>query len=89
MSFVAAPVSKLLLLGLVGTSVIAGLTGRQYLFNVPISPHLTRDHQLWRLLSCHLAFANSAELFVAALLLFYVSLPVERNLGSLKYAVRS
>lgn len=54
---------------------------------MPTSPHLTRDHQLWRLPIHHLVFANSSELFLGVLLLFYTSVPVERSFGSRKFAV--
>lgn len=68
-------------------TVLAAASSRTYLFDVPLSPHLTRDHQLWRLLSHHLAFANSSELFLATILLFNTSVPVERTFGSRKYGV--
>ena len=54
---------------------------------MPLSPHLTRDHQLWRLVLHHFAFANSTELFLGVLLLFYTSIAIERLFGSLKYGV--
>lgn len=68
-------------------SVLAAASSRGYLFDVPLSPHLTRDHQWWRLPLHHLVFANSSELFLAILLLFYTSLPIERTFGSRKYGV--
>jgi hypothetical protein len=37
----------------------------------------------------HLVFANSSELFLGVLLLFYTSVPVERSFGSRKFAVSS
>lgn len=76
----------MLLIGIVLSSVSAAVLSRQYYFNLPITPHLTRDHQYWRLVSHHLAFTNSSELFLGTLLLWFTSLPVERMLGSRKYA---
>lgn len=69
------------------TSIVAATLSRQYYLDLPLSPHLTRDHQYWRLLAHHLAFTNSSELFLGVLLLFFTSPAVERTLGSRKYAV--
>lgn len=89
MSFVNAPVSKAAILTLAVTSVVAAFASQQYRFNLPLSPHLTRDHQLWRIPLHHFAFANSSELFVGILILALTSSTLERNLGSIKYAVGS
>ncbi|ORY90751.1 hypothetical protein BCR35DRAFT_274736 [Leucosporidium creatinivorum] len=86
MTFAGAPVSKGLIIVLCFCSILAAIASRQYLFNVPLSPHLTRDRQLWRLPIHHLVFANSSELFLGVLLLFYTSVPVERSFGSRKFA---
>lgn len=42
--------------------------------------------QYWRLISHQLAFSNSADFFVAQLLLYNVGRHVERQFGSVKYA---
>ncbi|KAL8279903.1 hypothetical protein RQP46_007753 [Phenoliferia psychrophenolica] len=84
-SFAGAPVSKGLILGVGLLTVLAAASSRAYLFDVPLSPHLSRDHQLWRLAAHHFAFANSSELFLATVLLFNTSIPVERTFGSRKY----
>ncbi|KAK4052145.1 hypothetical protein OIV83_002439 [Microbotryomycetes sp. JL201] len=86
MSFEGAPVTRGLIVAVCGVSIAAAVVSRQYLFDVPLVPHLTRDHQLWRLALHHLAFTNSSDLFVSVLLLYYTSVPVERNFGSHKFA---
>lgn len=88
MAFTGAPVSKGLVIGLGTCTILAAVTARQHLFSIPLSPHLTRDWQLWRLPAHHLVFANSSEMFIATLILVYTSVAIERNMGTLKYAVR-
>ncbi|KAK4050530.1 hypothetical protein OIO90_004997 [Microbotryomycetes sp. JL221] len=86
MSFAGAPVTRGLVVVVCLCSIAAAVISRQYLFNVPLVPHLTRDHQVWRLASHHLAFANSSDLFISVLLLYYTGVSVERNFGSHKFA---
>ncbi|SCZ92336.1 BZ3500_MvSof-1268-A1-R1_Chr5-2g07791 [Microbotryum saponariae] len=86
MGFTGAPVSQGLISVICVASILAATTSTQHYFDLPLSPHLTRDHQWWRLLTHQIAFANSSELFIAALLLYFTSVPVERSLGSHKYA---
>lgn len=43
--------------------------------------------QYWRLVTHHLAFSNSSDLLVAQLLLYGVGINIERQFGSVKYAV--
>lgn len=43
--------------------------------------------QYWRLLGHHLAFVNSSDLFLATLVFYNVGVQVERQFGSVKYAV--
>lgn len=43
--------------------------------------------QYWRLAAHHLAFSNSSDLFVAELVLYNVGVQVERQFGSIKFAV--
>lgn len=76
-----------LIIALCACTLLAAVTSRQYLFNVPLRPHLMRDHQIWRLPLHNFVFANSSELFLGVLLLFYTSVPVERSFGSTKFAV--
>jgi membrane associated rhomboid family serine protease len=70
-------------------SFLSGAFARKYYFDVPLVPHLSRDHQLWRLAAHHLAFANSSELLVAVILIYSLSPTLERTFGSHKYAVRA
>lgn len=86
MSFAGAPVSKALIVIIGSATLLAAASSRQHYFSVPLSPHLTRDHQLWRLFAHHAVFGNSSELFLGMLLLFYTSISVERSFGSRKFA---
>ncbi|KAI5478771.1 hypothetical protein MNV49_004597 [Pseudohyphozyma bogoriensis] len=85
MSFAGAPISKAFIIGLGCTTLGAAATGRQYLLDVPLSPHLTRDHQFWRIPLHHLAYANSSELFLGIIVLFFTAVSVERMFGSVKF----
>lgn len=68
--------------------VIPRLTYNQIMLTIrQLVPHLSRDHQYWRLLTHHLVYANSSELFIWELLLYNVGVSVERSFGSAKYAV--
>lgn len=69
------------------TSTLAGIFNQQGLFNVPLSPHLVRDWQFWRLLSSQSAFAHSAELLFGMLLLFNCGVTLEKFFGSVKFGV--
>ncbi|SCV72427.1 BQ2448_3964 [Microbotryum intermedium] len=86
MGFTGAPASQGLITVICVASLLAATTSTQHYFDLPLTPHLTRDHQWWRLLTHQIAFANSSELFIATLLLYFTSVPVERSLGSHKYA---
>lgn len=72
----------------VACSVLAAVTSSQHLFHLPLVPHLTRDHQFYRLVAHHFVFANSAELLLGTLLLWQTSAEVERLFGTRKFAVR-
>lgn len=79
MSFSSGPVSKALIATLCTSSLVAAVVTRQYAF----VPTLSTLH---RLPLHHLVFANSSQLFIAVIVLFYCTLPVERNWGSTKFA---
>ncbi|GAA6041264.1 hypothetical protein JCM8097_001304 [Rhodosporidiobolus ruineniae] len=85
-SFAGAPLSRALIATTVVTSVLAAITSTQQYLAVPLVPHLSRDHQFFRLVGHHFAFSNSSELFLAVLVLWYASPGVERMWGSRKYA---
>ncbi|GAA5854713.1 hypothetical protein JCM9279_007000 [Rhodotorula babjevae] len=85
-SLAGAPLSRALILASVVTSVAAAITATQHWFHLALSPHLSRDHQLYRLVAHPLLYANSAELFLGTLVLWQTSIAVERILGTRKYA---
>ncbi|CAK5263131.1 unnamed protein product [Mycena citricolor] len=86
MSFEYAPVSKGLILSLALSTVFVGVFDVKHYFHLQLVPHVSHHHQYWRLATHHLAFASSSDLFVAVLTLYNVSVQIERNFGSLKFA---
>lgn len=66
-------------------SLIVGLADVRYYFHLQLSPHISRDHQYWRLLTNQLAFTNSSELLLCQMLLYNVGVGIERMFGSHKY----
>ena len=88
MSFTNAPVTRSLVVGLVGTSVAATLLDAKHYFYIFADAHLWRHHQLWRALTYQLCFANSSEVLFACATLYQMRV-VERMWGSRKFAVRS
>jgi membrane associated rhomboid family serine protease len=87
MSLSGAPVTKLLLAGIVTTSIAASLLDAKHYTFILIDTHLWRHHQLWRLLTYQLSYTNSTEVLFAAISLHSLKM-VERMWGSRKYAVR-
>jgi hypothetical protein len=86
MSFTNAPVTRLLVLGIVSMSIAASLLDIKHYFYILIDTHLWRYRQFWRVLAYQLCYANSAEVLFAAIS-FYNLRIVERMWGSRKYAV--
>lgn len=86
-SFANAPVTRLLVLGVVSTSIAASLLDVKHYAFILIDTHLWRYRQFWRLLSYQLCYTNSTEVLFAAMS-FYNLRIVERMWGSRKYAVR-
>ncbi|KAI5982669.1 hypothetical protein EDD15DRAFT_2512486 [Pisolithus albus] len=82
MSFEHASVSKGLMMACALTSITAGVFDVKHYLHLQLVPHLSRHHQYWRLLTHHLAFSNSSDLFLAELLLYVVGVNIERQLGS-------
>lgn len=68
------------------TSITAGVFDVKHYLHLQLVPHLSRHHQYWRLLTHHLAFSNSSDLFLAELLLYVVGVNIERQFGSVKFA---
>ncbi|EFP84137.2 hypothetical protein PGT21_033625 [Puccinia graminis f. sp. tritici] len=83
-TFAHAPLSRIIIFG---TSILSLLlSGHKHYLDLPLTPHLTRDFQFWRILTHHTACSNSADLFLIVLILWNVSVTVERRFGTVKYA---
>src|SRR5690606_32518483 len=82
------PVTRLLVLGLVGSSILASILDIKHYFYILIDTHIWRYRQLWRLLAYQLCYTNSAEVLFGAMTLYNLR-AVERMWGTRKYAVRS
>ncbi|KAG0151647.1 hypothetical protein CROQUDRAFT_36526 [Cronartium quercuum f. sp. fusiforme G11] len=83
-TFTHAPLTKASIMGCCILSL--SLSGHKHFLNLPLSPHLTRDFQLWRIVSHHLVCSNSADIFLIVLILWSAAVPVERIFGTIKYA---
>ncbi|CAE7214099.1 unnamed protein product [Rhizoctonia solani] len=66
-------------------SLIVGLADARHYFHLQLSPHISRDHQYWRLLTNQLAFINSSELLLGQIMFYNVAVGIERTFGSHKY----
>ena len=86
MSFTNAPVTRLLVLGVVSASIGASLLDVKHYFYILVDTHLWRYRQFWRLLGYQLCYTNSTEVLFAAMT-FYNLRIVERMWGPRKYAV--
>jgi membrane associated rhomboid family serine protease len=85
MSLAGTPVSRLLLVGVVSTSIAASLLDLKHYSFILIDTHLWRYRQLWRLLTYQLCYTNSTEVLFAAITLHNLRM-VERMWGPRKYA---
>ncbi|KAK3489703.1 hypothetical protein B0T13DRAFT_91155 [Neurospora crassa] len=85
MSFTDAPVTKALVLGLVGLSIAASVFDIKHYFYISIGTHFLRYGQLWRMLTYQLCYTNSSEVLFGAMSLYHMRM-VERFWGSRKYA---
>ncbi|KAI0005120.1 hypothetical protein BJV74DRAFT_875657 [Russula compacta] len=86
MSFQHAPVTKGIMMALAVSSVVVAIFDVKYNFHLQLVPHISRDHQYWRLLVHHTAFSNSSELFLWELILYNIGVSIERQFGGVKYA---
>jgi hypothetical protein len=86
--FSEAPVSRSLVYGIVGASILVSITDVKHYFYIQVDPHLWRYHQVWRILIYQLCYTNSTEALFAAMTLYNMR-AIERLWGSRKYAVRS
>ncbi|KAH8118396.1 hypothetical protein DFH11DRAFT_1502788 [Phellopilus nigrolimitatus] len=96
MSFHHAAVSKGLMIGCAAASIVTSIFDIKHYLHLQLVPHLSRHHQAgfsfisipyyWRLFIHHIAFSNSSELLLAEILLYNISIPIERLFGSAKFA---
>ncbi|EAW24966.1 protein dscB [Aspergillus fischeri NRRL 181] len=81
-----APITKLLLIYTIASSIALSILDIKYLASIRISPHLWPYAQFWRLATWQLAgFANSTEALFAAMLAYHLRV-VERAWGKRKFA---
>lgn len=85
--FQNAPVTRVLVFGLILTSVLVTITDTKYYIWIEVDPHITRYAQYWRLLTWQLAYTNSTEVLVAAMSLYQSARIIERLWGSRKFLV--
>ncbi|KAI0939895.1 hypothetical protein AcW1_004766 [Taiwanofungus camphoratus] len=74
------------MLGIALTSITAGIFDIKHYLHLQLDPHISKHHQYWRLLTHHIACANSSDLFLVELMLYNVGVQIERSFGSAKYA---
>ncbi|CCC13928.1 unnamed protein product [Sordaria macrospora k-hell] len=70
MSFTDAPVTKALVLGLVGSSIAASIFDIKHYFYISIGTHFLRYGQLWRIFTYQLCYTNSSEVLFGAMSLY-------------------
>ncbi|KAI6815459.1 hypothetical protein KC332_g10886 [Hortaea werneckii] len=83
--FTNAPVTKLLVFGIILTSFLATLTDTKYFFWIEVRPHLLEYAQFWRLLTWQVCYTNSTEVLFAAMSLYQLRI-IERLWGTRKFA---
>lgn len=84
--FSNAPISRLLVLATVVSSIFTTLSDSKVFFYINIEPHFWTYHQFWRVFVWQLAYANSTEVLFAAMA-FYNLRIIERMWGTKKFAV--
>ncbi|GAA5973361.1 hypothetical protein JCM11641_003091 [Rhodosporidiobolus odoratus] len=85
-SFAGAPTSRALIATTATASILAAVTSSQQYFHLTLVPHLTRDHQFYRFILHHFVYANSSELLLTVLILWYSAPTLERMFGTTKFA---
>ena len=88
MSLTNAPATRLLVIGLVSSSVLVSILDIKHYFYILVDTHIWRYRQLWRLLAYQLCYTNSTEVLFAAMTLYNLRV-VERMWGTRKFAVRT
>lgn len=86
MSFTSTPVTRTMVLGLVGCSIAASLFDIKHYFYISVGTHILQYRQTWRALIYQLCYTNSSEVLFAAMTLYNMR-AVEQQWGSRKYAV--
>lgn len=82
--FSNAPITRLLLLTIVLTSLLTSLADKKHFFPIHITPHIYPWGQYWRLLTWQLAYQNSVEVLCAAITVYEMRV-LERLWGSKKF----
>ncbi|KAI8967879.1 hypothetical protein BDF20DRAFT_897590 [Mycotypha africana] len=82
--FFNTPVSKGFVLFIGGCSIITAILKSKQYFYLQLEPHLTVYYQYWRIVTSHMAFGSSGDLFFGILLLYALRV-LERQYGSSKY----
>ncbi|KAL2024058.1 hypothetical protein VTK56DRAFT_9838 [Thermocarpiscus australiensis] len=85
MSFTNTPVTRTLVLGLVGSSIAASLFDIKHYFYISVGTHILQYRQAWRALVYQLCYTNSTEVLFGAITLHNMRV-VEQQWGSRKYA---
>ena len=86
MSFEHAPVTKGWMISLGLISLLIGVFDVKHYFQLQFVPHISRHHQYWRLITHHLGYTSSSDLFLGEILLYTIGVPIERLFGSIKFA---
>ncbi|KAG2141683.1 hypothetical protein BD769DRAFT_1626204 [Suillus cothurnatus] len=81
MSFEHAPVTKVH-----WTSIVCGIFDVKHYLHLQLVPHMSRNHQYWRLLLHHTAFSNSSDLLIAEILLYGVGCTCRTSVWECKFA---
>ncbi|KAI9476478.1 MAG: hypothetical protein EXX96DRAFT_577313 [Benjaminiella poitrasii] len=83
--FYNVPVTKFMVILLSSCSILASILNIKQYFHLQITPHISEHHQVWRLITSHLAFGNSSDVFFG-LVLLYTFRVIERQYGCAKYS---
>jgi hypothetical protein len=86
MSFASTPVTRALVLGIVGLSIAASLFDIKHYFYISVGTHILQYRQTWRALIWQLCYTNSSEVLFAAMTLYNLRV-IEQQWGSRKFAV--
>ncbi|KAH6851223.1 hypothetical protein B0I37DRAFT_373530 [Chaetomium sp. MPI-CAGE-AT-0009] len=85
MSFASTPVTRVLVMGLIGASIGATLFDIKHYFYISVGTHILQYRQTWRALTWQLCYTNSSEVLFGAMALYNLR-TIEMQWGSRKYA---